>query len=106
MTLRVGADICGTFTGIVLSDSDGETYSKKVLTTYGGFSEGLRDDIERALRTADLAISTVDTVAHSTTLVADALIAGTQDFRQGVALREARVAHGYHGIGKNGQRRS
>lgn len=74
MALRVGADIGGTFTDIVLSDANMGTYSEKVLTTYGDYSEGVMNGIERALRASDLNISTVDTMVHGTTLVANALI--------------------------------
>lgn len=103
MAPRVRANILGAFTDAVLRDSKRETYSEKALTAYGDFSDGVMDDIERASRTADLDINTVDAM-----VVANALIRGedTLGFRHGVPLREARVAHGYHGIGENEPRRS
>ncbi|MDG2907281.1 MAG: hydantoinase/oxoprolinase family protein [Acidimicrobiales bacterium] len=71
--MRIGADIGGTFTDIVLENSHG-MFSTKVLTTYDaperGALEGVREVVEEA--GADLADLT--TFIHGTTLATNALI--------------------------------
>src|SRR5581483_7462148 len=70
---RIGVDIGGTFTDVVLER--GETrHSIKVLTTAEVPEEGVLDGIAAVMKTAGLAPSDVGLIIHGTTLITNALI--------------------------------
>ena len=73
MTIRLGADIGGTFTDIAL-DVDGRIYSTKVLTSYTAPEQAILDGIEIVLTMAGLQPSDLEIVIHGTTLATNALI--------------------------------
>jgi N-methylhydantoinase A len=73
LTSRVGVDIGGTFTDIVLEHSRGLT-SCKVLTDYADPSRAILFGIEKVAREANLPIESIEQVIHGTTLVTNALI--------------------------------
>ena len=78
---RVGVDIGGTFTDIVLWDSaDGQLIIDKVLTTPDDPSRAVLEGVRQVLGTAGLEAKNLGSVIHGTTLVANALIE-----RKGVA---------------------
>lgn len=70
--LKVGIDIGGTFTDIVVYDeaSGSVLRHEKALTTYGNLSGGILD----CLRAAEVDLRAVGTIRHGTTLVINALI--------------------------------
>ncbi len=71
--LRLGADIGGTFTDVVL-DVGGRLHSAKVLTTYAAPEQAILDGIAIVTAEAGVAISDLDIVVHGTTLATNALI--------------------------------
>ncbi|MES1972305.1 MAG: hydantoinase/oxoprolinase family protein [Pseudomonadota bacterium] len=71
--VRIGADIGGTFTDIVLETPDGR-YSTKILTTYDAPERALLQGIEQLLGEAHLFPGDVGLVVHGTTLATNALI--------------------------------
>ena len=72
---RIGTDIGGTFTDIVLWDSNGDRLIlDKVLTTPHDPSRAVLEGVGRVLDTAGITASDLATVIHGTTLVANALI--------------------------------
>ncbi len=71
--IRLGADIGGTFTDIVL-DVRGEIHSTKVLTNYAKPEQAILDGIAIVTRAAGVAPSQLDIVVHGTTLATNALI--------------------------------
>lgn len=73
MTIRLGADIGGTFTDIAL-ECDGTLYSTKVLTNYSAPEQAILDGIEIVIRDAGIQPSQLDIVIHGTTLATNALI--------------------------------
>jgi len=73
LTSRVGVDIGGTFTDIVLEHSGGLN-SCKVLTDYANPSRAILFGIEKVAREANVPISSIEQVIHGTTLVTNALI--------------------------------
>ncbi|MET0207749.1 MAG: hydantoinase/oxoprolinase family protein [Burkholderiaceae bacterium] len=78
---RIGVDIGGTFTDLVMLDpADGSLVNEKVLTTPDDPSRGVLSGVELILRKSGVHASEVDAVIHGTTLVANALIE-----RKGVA---------------------
>ena len=72
---RIGVDIGGTFTDVVLwSVAGAETRQTKLLTTPEDPSSAVIDGIERILTDAGISPRDVEAVIHGTTLVANALI--------------------------------
>ncbi|HEX9857781.1 MAG TPA: hydantoinase/oxoprolinase family protein [Paracoccaceae bacterium] len=72
-TIRLGADIGGTFTDIAL-DCGGAIFSTKVLTNYAAPEQAILDGIETVLRDAGVGAADLDIVIHGTTLATNALI--------------------------------
>ncbi|WP_333669726.1 hydantoinase/oxoprolinase family protein [Elioraea tepidiphila] len=73
--LRLGVDIGGTFTDLVLSDpASGALWNGKVLTTPADPSEGVLAGIDEVTRLAGVAPQAIAQVIHGTTLVANAII--------------------------------
>jgi N-methylhydantoinase A len=74
-TIRVGVDIGGTFTDLILiDDATGEITVGKVLTTPDDPSSAVAQVLQDALSRAGAAPAWVDHVIHGTTLVTNAVI--------------------------------
>ncbi len=73
MSIRLGADIGGTFTDIAL-DMRGRIFSTKVLTDQAAPEQAILDGIEIVLGDAGLRYSDLEIVIHGTTLATNALI--------------------------------
>lgn len=75
MSLRIGADIGGTFTDLILVDDGGETFQVgKVLTTPDQPDDAVLVGVERVLSATGADPSGVSHVVHGTTLFTNALI--------------------------------
>ncbi|NMG37229.1 hydantoinase/oxoprolinase family protein [Azoarcus sp. TTM-91] len=72
-TARIGADIGGTFTDVVL-ETPSRRYSIKVLTTYDAPERGLLDGVAALLAQAGLAPADVGFIVHGTTLATNAIL--------------------------------
>ncbi|MEA2512670.1 MAG: N-methylhydantoinase [Thermomicrobiales bacterium] len=73
--LRVGVDIGGTFTDLLLFDTDsGEFFLGKVLTTPDDPSRAVQEGIRELLHTSSRNPAGVGQIVHGTTLVTNALI--------------------------------
>jgi N-methylhydantoinase A len=93
---RVGIDIGGTFTDLVLvDDATGERAVGKVLTTPDDPSEAVENGLVELLEREDVAVKGLKTIVHGTTLVTNALIERkgaktalltTEGFRDAVAI--------------------
>ena len=70
---RLGVDIGGTFTDVVL-EKDGEQFSTKVLTTYAAPENAIIDGMYQVCEKASVKPSEVDQIIHGTTLATNALI--------------------------------
>ncbi len=70
---RIGADIGGTFTDIVL-EASGRRHSTKVLTTYDAPERALLEGVVALLAEAGLVPGDVELFVHGTTLATNALI--------------------------------
>ncbi|WP_431297532.1 hydantoinase/oxoprolinase family protein [Tabrizicola sp. BL-A-41-H6] len=95
MTIRLGADIGGTFTDVAL-DHNGTIHSTKILTNYAAPEQGILDAIDIVLTEANLTYADLDIVIHGTTLATNALIerrgaktafVTTEGFRDTVEMR-------------------
>ena len=74
--MRIGADVGGTFTDIVL-EAKGEIFSTKVLTTYESPEMGILQGIHAVIEDSGSDLSELDSFIHGTTLATNALISRT-----------------------------
>jgi N-methylhydantoinase A len=75
MAIRIGVDIGGTFTDLVLVDTDtGSVAVEKLSTTPGAPEVAVLDGIERLIARAGLSLEAIDNLTHGTTLVTNSLI--------------------------------
>ena len=75
MTFRLGVDVGGTFTDLLLVDeSSGQTYMAKVLSTPEDSSIGVLNGIERICDESDIDAKQVNQVMHGTTVATNAVL--------------------------------
>jgi len=93
--IRMGVDIGGTFTDVVL-EIGGKQYSTKVLTTYAAPEDAIIDGMQQVCGKADITPSQIEQIIHGTTLATNALIERrgaktalitTQGFRDVIEMR-------------------
>ncbi|MFT4657830.1 MAG: N-methylhydantoinase A, partial [Ilumatobacter sp.] len=74
--IRIGADVGGTFTDVVIERVDGTYASTKVLTTYDAPEQAILAGVEQLAvdEGIDLSSGVVDQFVHGTTLATNALI--------------------------------
>ena len=70
---RLGVDIGGTFTDVVLEHSDGLS-TTKVLTTYAAPEDAIIEGMHKVCAAAGVATSEIEQIIHGTTLATNALI--------------------------------
>ena len=70
---RLGVDIGGTFTDVVL-EKLGETFSSKVLTTYAAPETAIIEGLHQVCQKADIKPEEIGQIIHGTTLATNALI--------------------------------
>lgn len=104
-TMRIGADVGGTFTDVVLIDASGNIWTHKVPSTPPDFERAVLNAIEHLLRTTDAAGTTVSEVAHGTTVATNAVLEKrgaktalitTKGFRDVLELRRIRAPQMYN----------
>ena len=71
---RLGVDIGGTFTDIVILAPDGTIYSKKVLSTPDDYSRAIEDGVIQLLDETGISADEITEFAHGTTVATNALI--------------------------------
>lgn len=74
--IKIGADIGGTFTDVVLETPQGR-HSTKLLTTYDAPERALLDGVAALLEEAGVQPGEVELIVHGTTLATNALISRT-----------------------------
>jgi len=74
MSIRIGADVGGTFTDIVIEMADGSFESIKILTTHEGPEVGILDGISQIATEHNVDMADVEQIIHGTTLATNALI--------------------------------
>ncbi|MEL6784435.1 MAG: hydantoinase/oxoprolinase family protein [Pseudomonadota bacterium] len=93
--MRLGVDIGGTFTDVVLETANGIT-STKILTTYDGPENAIVEGLQKVCALAGIAPSAITQIIHGTTLATNALIERrgaktalitTQGFRDVIEMR-------------------
>ncbi|WP_299738148.1 hydantoinase/oxoprolinase family protein [uncultured Roseobacter sp.] len=94
-SIRLGVDIGGTFTDVVL-EKDGASFSTKVLTTYAAPENAIIDGMHQVCVKASITPDQIDQIIHGTTLATNALIERrgaktalitTQGFRDVIEMR-------------------
>lgn len=94
-TIRLGVDIGGTFTDVVL-EKGGESFSTKVLTTYAAPENAIIDGMHQVCTKAGVTPANLTQIIHGTTLATNALIERrgaktalitTQGFRDVIEMR-------------------
>ncbi|MEH6835807.1 hydantoinase/oxoprolinase family protein [Falsihalocynthiibacter arcticus] len=92
---RMGVDIGGTFTDVVLEKA-GQQFSAKVLTTYTAPENAIIDGLHQVCKKAGIAPADIGQIIHGTTLATNALIERrgaktalitTQGFRDVIEMR-------------------
>lgn len=77
-TVRIGVDVGGTFTDLVLHDPQRDlVHTGKLLTTPEDPSEAIVTGIQRLLKEMDLHASSLHSIVHGTTLVTNTVIERT-----------------------------
>ena len=107
MAYRLGVDVGGTFTDILLMDEEsGATYRAKTASTPEDQSVGVLRGIERACETAGITLGDIDEVFHGTTVATNAILEGkgarvglvtTDGFRQVLQIARSFVPGGLAG---------
>ena len=72
-SIRLGVDIGGTFTDVVLELGE-QQFSTKVLTTYTAPEDAIVDGMQQVCQRAGIAPSAIGRIIHGTTLATNALI--------------------------------
>jgi N-methylhydantoinase A len=107
MAYRLGVDVGGTFTDILLIDEEsGATYRAKTSSTPEDQSIGVLRGIERACEAAGVTLGDIDEVFHGTTVATNAILEGkgarvglvtTEGFRQVLQIARSFVPGGLAG---------
>lgn len=99
-TYRIGADIGGTFTDLVMSGPEGRIWTKKVLSTPDDYSRAIVEGTVAMLADAGVSGSAVSEIVHGTTVATNAILENrgaktalitTKGFRDVLELRRLRV---------------
>jgi len=103
-TYRLGVDIGGTFTDIVLLGEDGAVATKKILSTPDDYSRAIEDGIRQLLAETGIRPADIAEVAHGTTVATNAIIerkgvrvalVTTEGFRDVLEIARYRAPHLY-----------
>src|SRR3954465_6786246 len=107
MAYRLGVDVGGTFTDILLMDEEsGATFRAKTASTPEDQSVGVLRGIERACETAGVTVGDIDEGFHGTTVATNAILEGkgarvglvtTHGFRQVLQIARSYVPGGLAG---------
>ena len=103
-TFRVGVDIGGTFTDIVLLGSDGTIHTKKISSSVGNYAEAIVDGLLEVFAETGLSGGSIDEIRHGTTVASNAILEHkgarvglitTKGFRDVLELRTLRMPRLY-----------
>ena len=104
-TIRIGADVGGTFTDVVALDETGRVWTHKVPSTPPDFEQAVLAATAELLRAADQSGAAVTEVAHGTTVATNAVLEHrgartalitTRGFRDVLELRRIRAPQLYN----------
>ena len=73
-TYRVGVDIGGTFTDIVLLGADGTLHTKKISSSVGNYAEAIVEGLSELFQETGLAGDVIEEICHGTTVASNAIL--------------------------------
>jgi N-methylhydantoinase A len=97
---RVGADIGGTFTDVVLIGTDGSIATKKVSSTPDNFGRAIVEGVSELIAEEGVAVESLAALAHASTVATNAIIElkgartaliTTKGFRDVLEMRRLRI---------------
>jgi N-methylhydantoinase A len=97
---RVGVDIGGTFTDIVMLADDGAIHARKVLSTPADYGDGIIDGVDGMLQELDVDPGAVRDLVHATTVATNIILeqkgartalVTTRGFRDVLEMRRLRI---------------
>ncbi|MYC89436.1 MAG: hydantoinase/oxoprolinase family protein [Gemmatimonadales bacterium] len=100
MGIRVGVDVGGTFTDVVLLGDDGRLVARKVSSTPEDYSRGIAEGVAAALADSEAAPGDVASVVHATTVATNTILEQkgartglitTRGFRDVLEMRRLRI---------------
>jgi N-methylhydantoinase A len=103
-TYRVGVDVGGTFTDIVLLGSDGTIHTKKISSSVENYAQAIVEGLTEVFRETGLAGSAIEEIRHGTTVAANAILEHkgartglitTHGFRDVLEIRTLRMPRMY-----------
>ncbi len=74
VTYRVGVDIGGTFTDIVLLGSDGTIHTKKISSSVGNYAQAIVDGLTEVFSETRLDGGAIEEIRHGTTVASNAIL--------------------------------
>ena len=104
ITYRVGVDIGGTFTDIVLLGSDGTIHTKKISSSVGNYAQAIVDGLSEVFRETGLDGGVIEEIRHGTTVASNAILEHkgarvglitTKGFREVLEIRKLRMPRLY-----------
>ena len=104
VTYRVGVDIGGTFTDIVLLGSDGTIHTKKISSSVGDYAAAIVQGLAEVFAESGLAGGDIEEIRHGTTVASNAILEmkgakvgliTTKGFRDVLEIRTLRMPRLY-----------
>ena len=104
INFRVGVDIGGTFTDIVLLGSDGTSHTKKISSSVGNYATAIVEGLLQVFAESGLSGDVIDEIRHGTTVASNAILEHkgarvglitTKGFRDVLELRTLRMPRLY-----------
>ena len=101
---RVGVDIGGTFTDIVLLGTDGTIHTKKISSSVGDYARAIVDGLSELFVETGLAGAAIEEIRHGTTVASNAILehkgarvglVTTRGFRDVLEIRTLRMPRLY-----------
>ncbi len=104
ITYRVGVDIGGTFTDIVLLGSDGSVHTKKISSSVDNYARAIVEGLTEVFREQSLGGKAIEEIRHGTTVASNAILEHkgarvglitTKGFRDVLEIRTLRMPRLY-----------
>src|SRR5437773_3667815 len=104
VSYRVGVDVGGTFTDIVLLGADGTIHTKKISSSVENYAQAIVEGLTEVLREMRLAPEAIEELRHGTTIASNAILEHkgartglitTKGFRDVLEIRTLRMPRMY-----------
>ena len=101
---RIGVDIGGTFTDIVLMDETGSVLTKKISSSVENYARAIVEGLDEVFKTYGLTGADIQEILHGTTVASNAILEhkgaktgliGTRGFRDVLEIRNLRMPRLY-----------